>query len=231
MLDFQAGDGSERHPTGVFMTTEVSAIFRAVAVQPAASHYEGQVVPVQVLGHVARHEDTEAVGQRRITVAGRRGADADAATSNAPCTAQRRRGSAKCSWRGRRLRITITAFETTLFRECGKTGVKERFLKRAQPLAEFRVLWLYRRMNAVEFWPGQAAAIKHVYYYNVNTSSGHPRSTLDRTFCTSVLVFTFTVQCWFLHRSALCSAAPNVITLNCYFPNWLCILSPSNHVT
>ena len=75
-----------RRPTGGFRPV------CAVAVEPAAGHYEGQVVPVQAPGHVARHDDAEAVGQRRITVVGRGGGGADAAAGNAPSTAERRGG-------------------------------------------------------------------------------------------------------------------------------------------
>ena len=58
----------------------------------------------------------------------------------------------------RSMRVTITAFESTLLGERGKAGVKERFLKGTQPLAEFRSLW-YRRLNAIQLVPGQAMPI------------------------------------------------------------------------
>ena len=60
------------------------------------------------------------------------------------------------------MRVTITAFESTLLGERGKAGVKERFLNRTQPLADFRSLW-YRRLKAIQLVPGQAISnpVKH----------------------------------------------------------------------
>ena len=60
------------------------------------------------------------------------------------------------------MRVTITAFESTLLGERGKAGVKERLLKGTQPLAEFRPLW-YRGLNAFQLVPGQVISnpVKH----------------------------------------------------------------------
>ena len=73
------------------------------------------------------------------------------------------------------MRVTITAFKSTLLGERGKAGVKERLLDRTQPLAEFRPLW-YRGLNAFQFVTGQAISnpVKHVETMFVGTDHFSP---------------------------------------------------------
>ena len=97
------------------------------------------------------------------------------------------------------MRVTITAFESSLLGERGKAGVKERLLIGTQPLAEFRSLW-YRRLGALQFVPGQVMPIpvKH-YDWDVNTKLGNTNNPSQYHFCLLCQMHTicgvFLVKC------------------------------------